>query len=175
MKFKLKVKSAVDAPADADIKNDFNTAEGVEKEVAAMGLGLFTKPKTESDYYGTDIVDMESHALGEMFAQYTAMTTFAGSMCAAAKNMLIDAQDEFENISAALHIEGADEKVHISKARANVTKKFQDARFKVRVAEQKLTLLESSFENYERCANAISREITRRSSEMPFIKREASV
>jgi hypothetical protein len=156
-------------------KNNFNTAEQVAEDVEDMGLPAFTKPETATKHYSEAIVDMESHALGEMFAQYTAMTTFAGSMVAAAKNQLLDVQDEFDNVAAALHIEGSDEKVHISKAKANVTPQFQAIRFKVRVAEQKLNLLEASFENYERCANAISREITRRSSEMPFIKRTDNI
>jgi len=125
-----------------------------------LGGSLPQRPDTDPDM-PDDVTDLPSDALGTLHAQFVAYTEWMETEVALA---------EIDSAEADAYLEHVDAEIRLKKAgtvKDKDAKTKNDLRFinteqaKI-IAEAKAKLLKARTKGYERCASALSREMTRR-------------
>ena len=183
MKLRIKRKSINKAKTLKAAEDQYHETPALKAkvEVENFGLGGFERPEELNEdalrtKFPLNLADVMGPELGRLHAAYTALSCYAGSMSAQAENQLLDATNLMEAIKDVILVDGgSSEKQHVAKAKANTHPKFLEVKAKWSHAKARHTHICATFDNYARCAAAVSREITRRTVELPTIQRDHNI
>lgn len=181
---KLRIKKAKNKKRIKDAESEFlpgTPSEHAATEAVALGFNPFRNPKGLEDEslsteFSTDLADVENPQLGKLHACYTSLTCYAASMATNAEGDLMEAETIMKAVHDVILTDiGSEEKQHVSKAQANTHPKFIEAQARYLKAKSLYNRINTSFDNYDRCAKAVSREITRRANDFDNLRRESNI
>ena len=118
------------------------------------------KPEYEVPELPWDITDVSDSLLMEHFSKQLAWQNFFATQVAQAEIDEADAEAQLKTQEAVIMLTG--KKVTEARAERDVDENVIAARSTYLVAKAKRKMLQVTMENRERCANLISRELTRR-------------
>ena len=168
LKLKLKTEPIAESP-----KSDSG-----EKRVLSELVRLHLPPEqypsgVGEDVFPNNIVEVPDTELGRLHSVFTALACYAESQTALSDSRLVYAESELEYIRSVLHLRRSGEKVADAKARVNIDPQFLEAQRTYLYCHSLYKLTRSKLESFNRKCQCISREITRRSQELPnFVRSE---
>jgi hypothetical protein len=131
------------------------------------GRPLWGRPTDEFPDLPVDITAISDNRLMELFAIYTSWWNYAATVKADVENAEAEAESNLRYIQATKLIESWDG--NVKESRVTVAKAERDIDPEVVRAEQRVLTAKATrrldvvvYDNCERCANLVSREVTRR-------------
>lgn len=138
--------------------------------------GLWRKPDYEIPEIPLDITLIGDDKLMEMFAVYTSWLNYAASVMADAEVEELRAESNLRYVQATALVGGWDS--NAKESRVTVAKAARDTAPEVMKAEERHLLAKTQrkmtgvlYTNTERCANLMSRELSRRGNVSPLERR----